>query len=119
MLNPPIAAGEVVTKVGNTVTAIANLFTEVQKTKQVVATSNAEIVKAVEQTAQVRIHGDVRIKEITTLDRQDERRHTEVMARLQLEAQALAGEQERRRAYVGKTIDQAEERLPCLPDESA
>jgi hypothetical protein len=103
--------GEIVGKVSDTVGSVSNFLAEVQRTKQVVANAELEKVKAVEETRRVLGQADVRHHELDNIDRQGERDHAQVMARLQLHAQELADARAQSRDRLEKEINQVEDRL--------
>ena len=106
-----IPVADVVARVGDTAVAVVGLFTERQKTRQVIAGADAQKHNALEKTKQVRDEVSVQLKQLDVDDRQNERQHVKDMAELGLRAQQQADEREMRRARVEKEIIQAEDRL--------
>jgi hypothetical protein len=78
------SAGIVMSSGADTIQAITGYLTECERTKQVSAVCEMEIVRAQEQTSQIKEVSTVKKEEIQHHENVDLRRHIEVMANLKL-----------------------------------
>lgn len=109
----PLPFGEIASGVGGAVTAIAGVYAEKERTKQVVAMAERDKTLAVEETRRVLGDVEVRIKALDVQDRMHAREHKERMSEHQMRAQESADARELRLRRAEKVIDAVTEALPA------